>query len=105
MRAVGSVHLSLAIAALLFNIRLCSPGSTERGRVADGGMVSFDSHARLSSSMLFCPEQRAIGQTSRTLACGIDLLLKQSVSFETDMAVHSMFGDISITDRLVVDPA
>jgi hypothetical protein len=55
--------------------------------------------------MLFCPEQRAIGQTSRTLACGIDLLLKQSVPFETDMAVHSMFGDISITDRLVVDPA
>jgi hypothetical protein len=55
---VGSVHLSLAMAALLFDARLCSLGSKDRGRVADGGMVSIDSHARPSSTVLYVSEQR-----------------------------------------------
>ena len=55
---MGSVHLSLAMAALLFDARLCSLRSTDCGTVADGGMISIDSHARPSSTVLYVSEQR-----------------------------------------------
>jgi hypothetical protein len=84
MRAVASVHMSLAVSNIRFNGRLCFLESPECGRVADGGMVLTAAHAWRSFSMLYGSEQSIIGRTLES-----DLrLLWASVDFEFDMAVQ-----------------